>query len=116
MNVTPKLKHTLIVIVQTVVSVLLLYLLFRNVDLVQAQQILSTINLPLLGISTLFFVLSSFAIGLALHSALKAADAAPPFGTTMLANFGGQLLSDVTPAKSGYFATPVLLNQLRAVP
>jgi len=34
----------------------------------------------------------------------------------MLANFGGQLLSDVTPAKSGYFATPLLLNQLRAVP
>jgi hypothetical protein len=34
----------------------------------------------------------------------------------MLANFGGQLLSDVTPAKSGYFATPVLLNQLEAVP
>jgi len=83
---------------------------------VQAQQILSTINLPLLGVSTVFFVLSSFAIGLALHNALKVAEAAPPFGTTMLANFGGQLLSDVTPAKSGYFATPVPLNQLKAVP
>jgi uncharacterized membrane protein YbhN (UPF0104 family) len=63
-----------------------------------------------------FFILSSFAIGIALQSALKATEAAPPFRTTMLANFGGQLLSDVTPAKSGYFATPVLLNQLKAVP
>jgi uncharacterized membrane protein YbhN (UPF0104 family) len=33
-----------------------------------------------------------------------------------MANFGGQLLSDITPAKSGYFATPILLNQLKAVP
>lgn len=116
MNLTPKLKRATLVIVQIAVSVLLLYLLFRDVELAQAQQILANTNLPLLGISTTFFVLSSFAIGLALHSALKAADAEPPFGTTMLANFGGQLLSDVTPAKSGYFATPVLLNQLKAVP
>jgi uncharacterized membrane protein YbhN (UPF0104 family) len=63
-----------------------------------------------------FFILSSLAIGFALHSALKSTGAAPPASTTQLANFGGQLLSDITPAKSGYFATPVLLNQLKAVP
>lgn len=116
MKISPKQKQIILVSVQVAVSILLLYLLFNNVDLVQAQQILSTTNLPILSVSIVFFILSSFAIGFALHSALKAANAAPPFRTTQLANFGGQLLSDVTPAKSGYFATPVLLNQLNAVP
>jgi len=102
--------------IQIAVSILLLYLLFQNVDLAQAQQILSTTNVPVLLVSIVFFILSSFAIGFALQSALKATKAEPPFRTTMFANFGGQLLSDVTPAKSGYFATPILLNQLKAVP
>jgi uncharacterized membrane protein YbhN (UPF0104 family) len=93
-----------------------LYFLFQNIDLTKAQQILSTTNIPILSVSIVFFILSSFAIGLALHSALKATNAAPPFKTTMFANFGGQLLSDVTPAKTGYFATPILLNQLKGVP
>jgi uncharacterized protein (TIRG00374 family) len=106
----------LIIPVQIVVSIVILYLLFQNVNLAEAQHILAAANLPVLVVSVVFFILSSVAIGFALQSALKAADAAPPFRTTMLANFGGQLLSDVTPAKSGYFATPVLLNQLRAVP
>jgi uncharacterized membrane protein YbhN (UPF0104 family) len=86
------------------------------VNLSQAEHILAVTNIPLLLTSVVFFILASFAIGVALQSALKATDAAPPFRTTMLANFGGQLLSDVTPAKSGYFATPVLLNQLKGVP
>lgn len=67
-------------------------------------------------LSVVFFILSSLAIGFALHGALKSTGAAPPLHTTQLANFGGQLLGDITPAKSGYFATPVLLNQLRDVP
>ena len=102
--------------VQVVVSFLILYLLFQNVNLSEIYQILSQVNVPVLLLSVVFFILSSLAIGFGLHSALKATDAAPPFRTTQLANFGGQLLRDITPAKSGYFATPVLLNQLKAVP
>jgi uncharacterized membrane protein YbhN (UPF0104 family) len=116
LNLSSKRTQTLLIPVQVAVSILLLYLLFRNVNLSQAEHILAVTNIPMLATSAVFFILSSFAIGIALQSALKATDAAPPFRTTMLANFGGQLLSDVTPAKSGYFATPVLLNQLKAVP
>ncbi len=108
--------RTLLIPVQAAVSIIILYLLFQNVNLTQAASILSNTNIPLLATSIVFFILSSFAIGFALQGALKALKAAPRFKNTMLANFGGQLLSDVTPAKSGYFATPVLLNQLEAVP
>jgi glycosyltransferase 2 family protein len=102
--------------VQVVVSVVILYLLFRNVDLAETWQILTQVDVPVLLFSVVFFLLSSLAIGFGLQSALKSSDAAPSMYTTQLANFGGQLLSDITPAKSGYFATPVLLNQLKGVP
>lgn len=102
--------------IQVAVSILLLIFLFQNVNLTETYKILSSVNLPVLAVSIVFFILSSFAIGFALHGALKATGSAPPLRITQLANFGGQLLSDVTPAKSGYFATPVLLNQLKAVP
>jgi hypothetical protein len=106
----------LLVPIQVAVSILLLIFLFQNVNLTETYKILSSVNLPVLAVSIVFFILSSFAIGFALHGALKATGSAPPLRITQLANFGGQLLSDVTPAKSGYFATPVLLNQLKAVP
>jgi uncharacterized membrane protein YbhN (UPF0104 family) len=108
--------RTLLVPIQAAVSILILYLLFQNVNLSQAENILININIPILATSIVFFILSSFAISFALQGALKALNAAPSFKSTTLANFGGQLLSDITPAKSGYFATPVLLNQLEAVP
>ena len=106
----------LMVPIQAAVSIFILYLLFRNVNLTETYQILSQVNVPILLLSTIFFLLSSFAIGFGLYGALKGANAVPSMKTTQLANFGGQLLSDITPAKSGYFATPVLLNQLDSVP
>jgi uncharacterized membrane protein YbhN (UPF0104 family) len=33
-----------------------------------------------------------------------------------MASFAGQLLSDVTPVRSGYFLTPIFLNQLAGIP
>ncbi len=108
--------RTVLIPIQATVSIIILYLLFQNVNLSQAQTIITNTNIPILATSIVFFILSSFAITFALQGALKTLRAAPSFKTTVLANFGGQLLSDVTPAKSGYFATPVLLNQLEKVP
>src|SRR5690606_23437860 len=86
-----------------------------NVALAEIYAVLFNANLLGLLLSAASCILSSFAVGFALHSALKSTDSAPPFHITPLATFGGQLLSDITPAKSGDFATPVLLNQLKAV-
>ena len=116
MNLSSKRTQILLLPIQVAVSILILIFLFQNVNLNETYKILSSINLPILAVSVVFFILSSLSIGFALHAALKATGVAPPLRTIQLANFGGQLLSDVTPAKSGYFATPVLLNQLKAVP
>jgi hypothetical protein len=62
------------------------------------------------------FVVSSTLVGLALYVHLKQNDPTVPTGKVVLASFGGQLLSDVTPARSGYFLTPLLVNRLANVP
>ena len=116
MNLSSKRTQILLLPIQVGVSILILIFLFQNVNLTETYNILSSVNLFILAASIVFFILSSLSIGFALHGALKATGVVPPLRTTQLANFGGQLLSDVTPAKSGYFATPVLLNQLKAVP
>ncbi len=116
MKPSSKRLRALIIPIQAAISIIILYLLLRNLNFAQTYQTLQQINIPTLLLSVIFCILGSFAIGFALHGALKSLDAAPPFYATQMANFGGQLLSDITPAKSGYFATPILLNQLKAVP
>jgi uncharacterized membrane protein YbhN (UPF0104 family) len=92
-----------------------LFLLFQGINFEQTIEVLSTINLPLLISAILFFVLSSLTVGLALHTTLKSCGVSIPVQSSVSASYGGQLLSDITPAKTGYFATSVLLRELKQV-
>jgi uncharacterized membrane protein YbhN (UPF0104 family) len=92
-----------------------LFLLFQGINFDQTIEVLSTINFPLLISAIVFFVLSSLTVGLALHTTLKSCGVSIPVQSSVSASYGGQLLSDITPAKSGYFATSVLLRELKQV-
>jgi uncharacterized protein (TIRG00374 family) len=70
----------------------------------------------MIAVSGLFFVLASVAVSLTLYASLRALEIKLPKATAISAGFGGQLLSDVTPARSGYFATPILLREMGNVP
>jgi uncharacterized membrane protein YbhN (UPF0104 family) len=109
-------KRIGILALQIAVSFVVLYLLFNGINFGQTLEILSKSNLSMALSACVFFVLSSITIALALHHTLLSADVRIPKRSTIFASFGGQLLSDFTPAKSGYFATPALLNKLKAVP
>jgi uncharacterized protein (TIRG00374 family) len=109
-------KRVAILLVQVAVSFLILFLLFEGINFGDTVKVLYSANIGLLLASCIFFILSSIAIGLALHKTLQSAEVKIPKRTSILASFGGQLLSDVTPAKTGYFATPALLNKLKGVP
>jgi uncharacterized membrane protein YbhN (UPF0104 family) len=62
------------------------------------------------------FILSSTLVALALYVPIKQTNPKAPMGKVVMASFGGQLLSDVTPARSGYFLTPIFVNRLADVP
>lgn len=108
--------RVLTIIVQLVISVAILYLLLQGIDFETTAEIILNVNPVFILISCSFFVFASAVVGLTLHRALQATEVQAPKRTVISASFGGQLLSDITPARSGYFATPVLLNKMGDVP
>ena len=62
------------------------------------------------------FIAASVLVSFALFIPLKQWGRDPSLGKVIMASFGGQLLGDVTPARSGYFVTPIILNQLDNIP
>jgi hypothetical protein len=64
----------------------------------------------------MFFIIASIFVALALYVPIKSTEGSAPMGRVILGSFAGQLLSDVTPVRSGYFATPLILKELCNVP
>lgn len=63
-----------------------------------------------------FFITASTFVALALCITLRRSNPDAPLRHMIMASFAGQLLSDVTPVRSGYFLTPVFLKQLASIP
>ena len=108
-------KRILILLLQVTISIVVLFLLFQGVNFGDTLEVFALIDVPLFISSILFFVFSSLTVGLALHTTLKSVGVNIPLSSSVSASYGGQLLSDITPAKSGYFATSVLLHELKQV-
>ena len=88
-------------------------------QLADASKVLATIlslNPVYVVLASIFFIIASIMVALALYVALKRSGLRPSLRNVVMASFGGQLLSDVTPARSGYFLTPFILNKLDDTP
>jgi hypothetical protein len=55
-------------------------------------------------------------VGFALYAPLRHFNPTVSIRKVVMASFAGQLLSDVTPVRSGYFLTPIFLNKLAGIP
>ncbi|MEM3378486.1 MAG: lysylphosphatidylglycerol synthase transmembrane domain-containing protein [Candidatus Bathyarchaeia archaeon] len=104
------------VIVQLIVgfATLLWLLQIANSDKVFAT-ILQFNFVNLIG-AIAFFITASTFVALALCVTLRRSNPDAPLRHMIMASFAGQLLSDVTPVRSGYFLTPVFLKQLASIP
>ena len=56
------------------------------------------------------FVVASVMVGYSLFVLLERMGYVPPASKTIMVSIAGQLISDLTPARTGYFITPVLLG------
>ncbi len=61
------------------------------------------------------FVVSSVFVGFALYAPLRHSNPTASIRKVVMASFAGQLLSDVTPVRSGYFLTPIFLDKLAGI-
>ena len=66
-------------------------------------------------VAAALFVVSSIYVGFGLYAPLRYSNPTPSIRKVVMASFAGQLMSDVTPVRSGYFLTPVFLNSLAGV-
>ncbi len=74
------------------------------------------VNTVNLACAVALFVTASVLVALALYVPLRKTNSSTSVSKVVMASFGGQLLSDVTPARSGYFLTPILINRLAGIP
>ncbi len=115
LNLMVKLGRVKIVIQLIVGVAILLWLL----QLANSSEVFASILqfnfINLIG-AVAFFITASTFVALALCTALRRSNQTAPLRKMIMASFAGQLLSDVTPVRSGYFLTPVFLNQLADIP
>lgn len=110
-----KLKRIRIVI-QLIVGVAILLWLLQLANLSDVFAAILEFNpITLIG-AVAFFVTASTFVALALCTTLRRSNPTAPLRKMLMASFAGQLLSDVTPVRSGYFLTPVFLKKLASIP
>ena len=104
------------IVIQLIVGVAILLWLLQ---LANSSEVFATIlefnPVNLIG-AVAFFITASTFVALALCTTLRRSNPHAPLRQMLMASFAGQLLSDVTPVRSGYFLTPVFLDQLADIP
>ena len=104
------------IIIQLIVGVaILLWLIQLSNSSEVFASILKFNPINLIGAVAFFLTASTF-VALALCTTLRRSNPDAPLRQMLMASFAGQLLSDVTPVRSGYFLTPVFLKQLASIP
>ena len=100
------------VLVQLGIGAVILLWLLQLADISKVSSTLLTVNPLNIVLASIFFIIASTFVALALYVSLKSSSPHIPARKVVMASFAGQLLSDVTPVRSGYFATPLILNRL----
>jgi uncharacterized membrane protein YbhN (UPF0104 family) len=103
------------VLTQLIVGVAILLWLLKMADLRNVFTAILQINPINLIAAACFFIIASTFVAFALYTPLKSSIQKLSMRKVVMASFAGQLLSDVTPARSGYFLTPLFLNNLAGV-
>jgi len=102
--------------IQLAIGAAILLWLLQLADATKVLASISTANPFYLAAATLAFITASTMIAFALFVSLKKIGVKTRISNAVLASFSGQLLSDVTPARSGYFLTSFILNKMDGTP
>ena len=108
-------KH-LKLLIQVLIGILVSVWLFYMAGIADVLEVIFSANVWYVNLAAVTFILASTAVALTLFISLRAMGVASSMRNTIMASFGGQLLSDLTPARSGYFLTPIILNKMDKTP
>jgi len=103
--------------IQLGIGVTILLWLLQLADISKVSALILSMNLLGIALASAFFIVASIFVALALYVPLRQiCDLMLPLGRVILGSFAGQLLSDITPARTGYLATPFILKKLCGIP
>jgi len=102
--------------IQLVIGIAVLLWLLQLADATKVLTSISTANSICVFAAAISFITASTMVALALFVSLKRIGIKIQMSDAILASFGGQLLSDITPARSGYFLTSFILNKMDGIP
>ncbi|HIE18260.1 TPA: hypothetical protein EYP75_00895, partial [Candidatus Bathyarchaeota archaeon] len=104
------------VLIQLMIGLAVLLWLLQLADSTKVLANMSTVDPFYLTAAAVAFITASTMIALALFVFLKKIGVKTRISDAILASFSGQLLSDITPARSGYFLTSFILNKMDGTP
>ncbi|MGC9069321.1 MAG: lysylphosphatidylglycerol synthase transmembrane domain-containing protein [Thermoprotei archaeon] len=104
------------VLIQLGSGVVIILWLLQLSSIEKVLTLILMINPLNIVLASIFFIIASTFVALSLYVSIKPIEASAPIGKIILGSFAGQLLSDVTPVRSGYFVTPLILKEQCNVP
>jgi len=98
--------------IQIGIGAIMLLWLFQLANISKVFSTLLNVNSSMLIIALLFFITASTCVALAVYVSFRPLGIKASLRKVVMGCFAGQLLSDITPARAGFFATPLILNRL----
>jgi len=96
--------------IQVLIGALMLALLLYFADFARVMGVIFQADAGYVLMAALTFMLASVFVGYSLFILLERMGYSPSAFKTVMVSIAGQLISDLTPARTGYFVTPMLLG------
>lgn len=109
-------RKAILSIVQFILGVLIIILLLHQANMAETFEVLLKAELKHVVIASFLIVTASMMIALSFYFILTFLKYRVSFSSCVQANFAGQLASDLTPGRAGYFITPFVMGVLSKTP
>ncbi len=103
-------------ILRVLLALLILAILISLAGWSQSLSVISQASIFDLAVSLFLFIIATLLLGMGLYEALRASGAEVSIGRVLYAHVAALLISDVTPARSGYVSAAAFLKQSSKVP
>lgn len=109
-------KKGILTIGQFILGVLIIIILLHQANMAETFGVLLKAYLRYVAIASFLIVIASMMIALSFYFILTSLKYRVSFSSCVQANFAGQLASDLTPGRAGYFITPFIMGLLSKTP
>jgi len=109
-------RKTVLTVVQFILGVIIIIILLHQANMPETIGALIKADIRYVVTGSLLIITASMMIALSFYFILTVLKYRVSFSSCVQANFAGQLASDLTPGRAGYFITPFIMGALSKTP